>query len=763
MLLLKKQIFFSLLFSVFVSGAFSQPAITSVGKITSVHLTSSTEKSTQIDFITGAVSLIKVQTPSGIQYKVELNDATPILKKGAPDLPKLTSSIIIPDDGLMSAVVISSSFTDYENVFIAPSKGTLTRSDNPALVPFTYGEEYSANQFFPSQIVTLREPYILRDWRGQTVVVNPVQYNPVTKVLRVYSRIRVEVKQIAEGAVVVNPYLRTEITSAGSQFNAIYQNRFLNFKTVNEQARYIPVTTENKMLIICYGPLLETMTPFVEWKQQEGIHVDIVDVRSIGTRGPIKDYVADYYNKNGLTYLLLVGDAAQVSPGFTSAGTSDNDYAYIVGNDHYPDIFVGRFSAQNITNLQTQIDRTLTYEKNPATGDWFKHGVCVASNENEQGDDGEYDWQHARNIRDVLLSSTYTDVAELYDGTHSGGIDAPGNPRNYDLMKVLDDGVSVFNYTGHGNVNIILTTGFTNNYINQLNNANKLPFTWLVGCQTGNFAANDCFAEVLMRSQDVNGQPIGSIANFSSTINQYWDEPMEAQDAFNSILTLSGTQPRILRTFGGISFNGCISMNDKYGQSGFDMTDTWVCFGDPSLLVRTDIPEKITASHTSFVEPGVSSFRINCNTEGAQLCLYSNEKILGTATVTGGEATVYLNAPLSEGLTGLIVTVTAFNKIPYQKWVPLVVNQTATSNFSLHPNVITTGIANISYQVVSDDLISAKLYNSIGQAVKVFVNGETQPAGIYRYQIEGADLSSGVYIIELTVGKSKFYKKLIVN
>lgn len=760
---LKKILSFFFLLAFLYSDTFSQPTIISNTENTAVRLVSSTERNSVIEFTIGKTSLTTVQTPSGTEYKVELMDATPVLKKGAPDLPKLTSSLIIPDNGLMQAKVVSSSFTDYENVSIAPSKGSLTRSTDISQIPFTYGKEYSTDEFFPNQTVTLRDPYILRDWRGQAVVVNPVQYNPVTKVLRVYDKIIVEVKQIAQGAVVVNPFLRTEATSQNNSFSDIYKKQFINYKTNEDQSRYISVSEENRMLIVCYGPFMNTLSSFIEWKQKEGIHVDMVDVKTLGARGSIKNYVADYYHANRLTYLLLVGDAAQVPPGITPAGTSDNDYGYIVGNDHYPDIIVGRFSAENTDQLQTQIDRTLTYEKKPVTGNWLKRGVCIASNENTTGDDNEYDWEHEQNIRSQLLGFTYTDVAELFEGTHSGGVDAPGNPKTGDLSKILNDGVSILNYTGHGNVNIIMTSLFTNTSIKQLNNANKLPFAWIVGCQTGNFSGNECFAEVLMRSKDVNGQPVGAIANFCSTIDQYWDEPMEAQDVFNSILTDRTITSRILRTFGGISFSGCLSMNDKYGISGFEMTDTWVCFGDPSLLVRTDLPEKITASHVPFTKPDISSFYISCNTENAQVCLYADGEIIGTGITSGGGVTINLTAPVNADADGIWITITSFNKVPYQTIIPMMMNRTNSSDFNVYPNVINTGFANISYQVISNDLISMKIYNAIGQTVRTFSDRELQPAGIYKYEIDRQDLSSGVYIAELTVGDSRYYKKLIVN
>ena len=71
---------------------------------------------------------------------------------------------------------------------------------------------------------------------------------------------------------------------------------------------------------------------------------------------------------------------------------------------------------------------------------------------------------------------------------------------------------------------------------------------------------------------------------------------MDAQDEMVALLTDSYAN-NIKRTFGGISFNGCMHMNDEYGSTGEAMTDTWNCFGDPSLKLRTNTPQPIAAQH----------------------------------------------------------------------------------------------------------------------------------------------------------------------
>ncbi|MBK6934662.1 MAG: hypothetical protein IPH17_06265 [Bacteroidales bacterium] len=124
------------------------------------------------------------------------------------------------------------------------------------------------------------------------------------------------------------------------------------------------------MLIISYSSFISAMQPFIEWKITKGIPCEIVDVSTIGNNATsIKDYVTNYYNTNGLTYLLLVGDFAQVtSPTGNYSGVTgakDNSYAYITGNDHYQEFFVGRFSAESVTDLQTKVTRSINYEKIP--------------------------------------------------------------------------------------------------------------------------------------------------------------------------------------------------------------------------------------------------------------------------------------------------------------------------------------------------------------------------------------------------------------
>lgn len=611
-----------------------------------------------IKFNMNAYNTKRITTPKGEAYIIESPELTPIMEKGAPDIPKFTKSLIISDTGEMVPEVVSQDYVELNNIDIAPSKGNFTRDIDPADVPFTYGEVYNKDEFFPGDIITLREPYILRDYRGQTFVIQPFQYNPVTKKLRIITEVIFRIKKTSNPGL--NELVNIKKQALNDEFDKIYAKQFLNYK----KQKYTPLSegAPGNMLIICYSQYMSAMQDFVNWKRQKGIATEIVDVSTIGTTASaIKSYVANYYNTNGLVYLLLVGDAPQVPSSSTSAGDSDVDYGYISGNDHYAEIFVGRFSAQSVTEVQTQVNRTIEYEKTPVTGDWWSHALAIGSDQGP-GDDNEYDYQHEQNIVADLMGYTYTSNAELYDGSQ-GGNDAAGNPTPAMVATEVNAGSSIICYTGHGSSDSFVTTGFSISDVNSLTNNNKYPFIFSVACVNGDFVSGTCFAESWLRATN-NGQPSGAIATLMSTINQSWNPPMHGQDEMIDILVESYSN-NIKRTFAGIAFNGCFEMNDEYAD--YDMTDTWTVFGDPSVMVRTMNPQAITVTHNSTLTLGVTNFVVNCNVENALVSLTKEDNgqvtILGTGYISGG--TVDITIPAFTAPDTMLVTVTAYNHQTY--------------------------------------------------------------------------------------------------
>jgi hypothetical protein len=615
------------------------------GSITTLHYTLDT------------FSMTPVMINDKQYVNIALGKEPTSLIAGAPDLPSISRSIIIPNAVSMNIRVVASSFTQYDNIFVAPSKGNLLRTVNPADVPYEFGDIYTQNTWYPSSIAELQESYYLRDFRGQVVMIHPFQYNPSQATLRFYNDITVEISPAQQAPLSsVNQYPLSQIDN---DFLSVYTHHFINFNS----AKYEPVSEQGNMLVITYDSFYTSMIPFVEWKNLKGIPTEMVNVSTIGNANAIKTFITDYYNTNGLTFVLLVGDIAQVPSLTMSGGASDPAYSYIVGSDHYPDLFVGRFSAENIDQVLTQANRTIAYERDPQIGaEWYKKGIGIGS-EYGIGDDNEYDYEHIRNIRALLLNFTYTYVDEFYGGSQGGG-DAPGEPSSSMISTALNEGRSIINYCGHGSMTSWGTSGFGNSNVNALTNDNMLPFIVSVACNNGEFDSGTCFGEAWLRATN-NGQPTGAIGAYMSSISQSWDPPMEAQDEFNNILV--GLYPDNQRTtYGALCYEGAMSMNDVYNADGWEMTDTWILFGDPSVQVRTDTPATMTVIHDEFIPNGAETFAVDVPGLPNALCAVSSEGVLlgNGYTDQTGHAIIEFFTPI--GVSGEVqLVVTGFNKIPY--------------------------------------------------------------------------------------------------
>jgi len=634
----------AILLLLFTSLAFAEHVdVGAVGEDVVVTVEESNDIRTVIRFDIGGFYKDAVDIDGQTYYKISLNREGRLFNESEPELPKLCRSIIIPDNATMEIKVLSSEFVDLTNTPVIPSKGNLLRTVNPDEIPYSFGSVYSSSEFYPSDLASLGEPYILRDYRGAVVQILPFQVKPNEEILRVYTSVTVEVVTSGPGQENVLDN-RSDGFALLSDFANIYETRFINYSF--QKDRYTPVQEEGDLLIICYDDFADEMAPLVEWKLQKGIPTTLVNVSTIGNNSTsIKSYIQSLYNTSDLGYVLLVGDYTQVATPSASGGASDPSYAKMTTDD-YPDLFVGRFSAETAAHVITQVDRTINYEKNPVTGSWFHEGTGVASNQGPGHNGGEYDDEHMDYIRDSLLSYTYTLVDQIYDPT--GSIAAVAN--------ALNDGRSIVNYTGHGGVTDWSSTGFSNTNVNNLTNDNMLPFIISVACKNGWFNGYTCFGEAWLRATN-GSEPTGAIGAYMSSINQSWDPPMDAQDEVVHLLIQDQ-----MNTYGGLCFNGSCKMIDINGLGGVSMYNTWHIFGDPSVQVRTDTPAAITVNH-----PGGAFFASDyydvevVGVEGALCALYYDGVLYGSAyTGSDGMASITINDLLPIGAT-MTLTVTGYN------------------------------------------------------------------------------------------------------
>ena len=140
---------------------------------------------------------------------------------------------------------------------------------------------------------------------------------------------------------------------------------------------------------------------------------------------------------------------------------------------------------------------------------------------------------------------------------------------------------------------------------------------------------------------------------------------MDGQDEMVDIFVES-YENNIKRTFGGLSYNGCMEMNDNYGSQGDLETLYWNTFGDPSFEVRSNYPQPLDASHSNVIILGSSELVIQTNSSEAVAALTKNGIILGVASANeNGICQINLEEPASvPGSIDLVIT--SYNSIPYE-------------------------------------------------------------------------------------------------
>ncbi len=696
--IMKKSILFFLLFALFVFIWADQVIINDQFNTDQiVKLMSSSKDEIEIELTLSTFNKETIKINNETYENISLSNEGLLLDKGAPQLPHIGRSIIIPNDAKMEVSVIESEYIDYQ-MNVMPSKGSLLRDVNPDDVPFTFSEVYQKDEFFPGKLASLGDPYILRDYRGITISLTPFQYNPVKKILRVYYKMKIKVE--------ANGFDHRNILSAqrnriNADFMPLYQQHFLNYDYIYD--RYTPILEDGSILVITHPNYSSAIQPYINWKRQKGIPTTLVSTTETGTsNSAIKTFIQNYFSAHPeLSFVQLVGDAAQIATLTYEAGGSDPSYVMLLGNDNYPDLLIGRFSAESVADVETQVLRSIWYERDIAASDgaWIKQATGIASNEGggSTGDMGESDITHMNLIRTDLLNYGYTSVDQAYAPSITAAT----------LSANFNQGRGLINYVGHGSNTTWVTSSFSNTHVNALSNDYKLPFIFSVACVNGNFTSTTCFAEAWLRAKNPNtGAPTGAIGTYMSTVNQPWNEPMRGQDLITDLMAANTKY-----SFAAIAFNGSSGMLDAYNNNNNSVKTikTWHIFGDASLQVRNKTPllQTVTSSDNIFI--GANSYSVTSNIAYAKVCLYDpvNNQIIASGNCNQAGSVTLNFTPFSQVQT-IKLTVTAPNAVTFIKDVSIIPNQSA---YVVANNIIVASNGNLSINTNTQSFLNFQLEN----------------------------------------------------
>jgi hypothetical protein len=592
--------------------------------------------------------------------------------EGDPQMPVMKRLIEIPLGAEVGIQVVNSSYIELDlagygiSDLIIPAQPPLSKSVmNPDDVEFVWNKAtYGIDQFLGNELVTVVDQGMMRGVRLGLLEISPVQYNPVKGKIRVYESMEVEIG--FSGADVVQT-IETKKHFFSPFYEAIYSS-VMNYKPLNGDEL---IMDEPATYVIVSDPMFQAaLQPFIQWKIRKGFAIieAYTNDPNVGTTTTtIKNYLKNLYltppsGFNPPAFVLMVGDVAQI-PAFTGSGGHVTDLYYAeYTNDILPELYYGRFSANNLNELQPQIDKTLEYEQYLMPDPSFLDEVVMVAGEDASH---QLTWGNGQ----INYGTTY--YFNLAHGITSHTYLQPEpSGQNYSQMikQNVSDGVGYANYTAHGSPSGWAAPSFLISDIANLQNAHKYPL--MVGncCSTSEYQTT-CFAEALLRAQ--NKGALGYIGGSNST---YWDEDYWWGVGFKSISANPTYDPTKLggydRTFhdqgepldewyvtqGQMVQGGNMAVQQSNSSMKTYYWEIYCLMGDPSLMVYYSQPPDITANYQALIPLASTTFSVN--TDPYAYVAVSKDGVLYGAAVAdnAGLAEVTLIPITVPGTADVVIT-----------------------------------------------------------------------------------------------------------
>ena len=491
---------------------------------------------------------------------------------GSPEVLGTGSLLVVPQGHQPELEILQVEERQLEGVRVRPAQREWRCGGPKGSFAFN-AALYGSDSVYPQQWATLQEVGNLAGVRLVRVALNPLRMDMANQRLLVATRMQLNVhfKQVSRAVV---PHAVSKSVLETLQASTV------NGKSLNQLIR--SNGRADRMVILTADSLKETLKPYIAWKTSRGMQVDVVTLTEAGgDKNALQDYIKTAYEQATVkpTYLLFVGNK-ETLPAFkesTASGSAASDYrmALLTGDDAIPDVFYGRFLADNEAELTTQIQRTIEYEKAPGSQPWYRQGMTIASDEGSGPSDQEY----AEQIQEALKAGSYQAV----DGFYQGEMTATSK----NILGALKEGRSWIAYFGHGSGTSwgSVNDKFSVSTVAEVDNTGKLPVLIDVACQNASWMnISKCFGKAWMTETGETG-PQGTVAYYGGSVNISWHPP-----AIMSVGIAKRRFENSVRTIGSSVLAGQLYLLEQMGESS-QVTDNmkWYnLFGDPSLVVRTN-------------------------------------------------------------------------------------------------------------------------------------------------------------------------------
>ena len=482
--------------------------------------------------------IVEYNVNDSVYDQVYIKNLSSLSDPGEPCLPTKGAYILLPPDAIITDIICE--YSEHKiittNNPVLPGSIPIPVSSNQSQVfPEPDPMIYQIDEYYPNSLFTKIGVYLLHGYQIAVFRLYPVQYNPVENNLVYYSDLQLTVtvettqniSELYRGLSMDRDQVLSRVD------NAWMMDHWYSQTSVSFSDPY-------DMLIITTDDLVEGFMPLKDAHDVRGLRTEIKTLKDISlipsqiSASSIRAFIRDEYLENGISYVLLGGDAdiipaamlyvhgmdeekwpmETILPGDFYFGCLDGGFNEdgddLIGEptdgenggdvDLFAEVQVGRAPVGSLEEVANFVDKTLTYmmmdPADPVLSDVLLAGEHL-------GDYGIASW--GGNYLDLLINGTdidgYTTVGipsqrfnidKLYDR------DYPSN--NWPASEILDrvnQGIHILNHDGHSSYgyNMKMRNGDTSLFTND-----KPFFDYSVGCMAGGFddpGGEDCFAEYL--------------------------------------------------------------------------------------------------------------------------------------------------------------------------------------------------------------------------------------------------------------------------
>lgn len=691
---------------------------------------------------------------------------------GKPSLNGASRYIAIPLGAQARVTILDDRKEVYTDIEVAPASN-LPREDDDS--PLRYEKDmsiYSQNAYYPSSPVRLSKPMIIRGVDVVIIGIIPFQYNPITKNLIVYKDIRLRVDFIGGNGHFGEDRLRNR------SWEPVLENHLLNYRSLPQIDFFAPERINNRdgheyVIIVGNDSTFESMADTIKsWRIKQGITCEVFTLSEIGgsTSEAIENFLDSAYTTWSVPPMafLMLGDypnsgdnSGIIAPTYyhnTGWCVTDNMYADVDG-DHLPDMYHGRICARSGPQLQTIINKLLSYERNPYTAVNFYNNPLIACG-----------WQDDRwfqicseTIRHFFINGLGKNPAREYnvwdgepasnsywttrDGSRSvirywviaGWLPDTVNPYNVlwwdngsaaGVNNAINSGAFLVQHRDHALQDGWWAPPYTLNDMNNLTN-NMYPFVISTNCLTGAYDdPNQVFAEKLHRMPyGANG--VNAASNYATSFvndtyiwgmyDYFWPQFDAGYPAFD-LFAAQNWEPCMAMISGKYYLEAMWFPDSVPGLTGYRIPTYHLFhhFGDVFSVIYSELPQQLVVDHPPVLTAGVAAFSVTAD-DNSIIALTVDNEIVGVAEGTGGPVAIPI-VPQAAGDT-MKVTVTKRNHYRYEMDVP--VSSTSHAHVTWSGDVIDDASGGNGDGIVNPgEIIDYRVWaKNIGTATSYSVHG----------------------------------------